>query len=403
MLKERCTTTEKSIEKAKQFLKSYDINYKTTQFGTDIVTMRVLLDEFNIHNQQIVGNGKGLKKQSLARALFEAIEHYFTENQAEPSKSISTKELSAKEIDLYKKHYALNEIINNYPDTKLKMVDFQNPLKQVIRYPDFLLKPNDHWEEKLPVKLSVFATNNGTATGVNLEEALLHGILEIVERDSLSIHFLKHFMVSNDEPLCILPESFLNDKNSTILNHLKSIFDEVQMVNITTNLKIPSVLVIGRVTENEFPFIGTGTSLDSQYAIERALTESLQSYHLKHKETLEQDLSARQNFKKYPNLVRCMELNYDGCDHLCKEMFEVELDDWALQYQIDFLIKQMACEGMEVYYRILHSDENVTCVKVIIFGAEQFHLIRSGNIIMPSKRGMNYLRRFTEGRDNDHD
>lgn len=84
MLKERCTATERSLEKAKQLLKSYDINDKITQFGTDIVTMRVLFDKFNNHNQQIVGNSKGLKKQSLVSTLFEAIEHYINENRAAP-------------------------------------------------------------------------------------------------------------------------------------------------------------------------------------------------------------------------------------------------------------------------------------------------------------------------------
>ncbi|RAN53961.1 hypothetical protein [Dolosigranulum pigrum] len=84
MLIRRYTITEKSLEKAKQLLKSYDINDKTTQFGTDIVTMRVLFDEFNNRSQQMVGNSKELKKQSLVSALFEAIEPYINENRTAP-------------------------------------------------------------------------------------------------------------------------------------------------------------------------------------------------------------------------------------------------------------------------------------------------------------------------------
>ena len=76
MFSERSIDTDKSIIIGKKFLKNNNLTYSIKKYGNSINSYTVSLDYKDINGLTILGNGKGLNKQSLASAIFEAIEHY---------------------------------------------------------------------------------------------------------------------------------------------------------------------------------------------------------------------------------------------------------------------------------------------------------------------------------------
>lgn len=112
--------------------------------------------------------------------------------------------------------------------------------------------------------------SNGCAAGNCLEEAILQGLFELVERDSVAIWWYNRLRY---------PEV---DLNSFHVPYIQNVFEEyAQMgreawvLDITTDLAIPSFVAISRLLKGPYEkiHVGFGTHVDAQIAILRALTE----------------------------------------------------------------------------------------------------------------------------------
>jgi ribosomal protein S12 methylthiotransferase accessory factor len=114
------------------------------------------------------------------------------------------------------------------------------------------------------------ANSNGCAAGNNLEEAIIQGFMELVERDSVSIWWYNRLQ----RPLVDLA-SF----NNNYINKLIAFYDtfdrDLWALDITTDLNIPSFVAISRRRSGarEDIIYGFGAHFDPQIALTRALTE----------------------------------------------------------------------------------------------------------------------------------
>lgn len=124
-----------------------------------------------------------------------------------------------------------------------------------------------------PVNPDCWATTNGCAAGNTLEEAILHGFLELVERDSVALWWYNRL-----QKLSIDLESFDEAYFTAITNYYHSIGRELWVIDITSDLNIPTVAAISRRRDREVEDIifGFGTHFDPKLAIQRALTEICQ-------------------------------------------------------------------------------------------------------------------------------
>lgn len=395
MFSERSIDTDKSIIIGKKFLKNNNLTYSIKKYGNSINSYTVSLDYKDINGLTILGNGKGLNKQSLASAIFEAIEHYLldvTYYDESIFRKMTFKDL--KEYIPLKSHYALNQLINNFEDSEIDCIKFDcvDKIEGHIYYPKFLMYPNYSIDSNIPNKYSVYSTNNGMAVGVSKEETLLHGFLEVIERNALSLHYLKHFISNKEEQLYIVKNTDINRSNKLILEELKSIFDKILVLNITSSNNIPSILVVGYNNNYKYPFVGSGSSLSKDYAIERALTESLQAFHLYGDDILMENIIIEENLKKIPNLIDIIYYNYGEIEVQERGLVDYNVESLNLSEQLNLLKKLIGLDGDRLYYNILYNSGGVFFSKCIIPTYEQFHLIRSGNIVMPSERGMDYLK-----------
>ncbi|HAC62420.1 MAG TPA: adenylate cyclase [Cyanothece sp. UBA12306] len=115
-----------------------------------------------------------------------------------------------------------------------------------------------------------WSDTNGCATGNTLEEAILQGFLELVERDCVALWWyncLKKPAVELD--------SFEKPYFQQLKNYYHSIHRDLWVLDLTSDLKIPTFAAITRRTDREVEDIvlGFGSHFDPMIAIGRALVE----------------------------------------------------------------------------------------------------------------------------------
>lgn len=109
---------------------------------------------------------------------------------------------------------------------------------------------------------------NGSAAGNCMEEAILQGFLELVERDSVAIWWYN---------MLRRPAFDIVGFNDRFLNEAVTAYDEMGwdlwLLDITTDLMIPSCTALARHRSNERFAIGFGSHLNANLALQRAVTE----------------------------------------------------------------------------------------------------------------------------------
>jgi oxazoline/thiazoline synthase len=116
----------------------------------------------------------------------------------------------------------------------------------------------------------VHSDTNGCAAGNTLEEAVVQGFLELVERDSYAIWWYNRLQ---------RPEVDLSQFDDPYIHDLKVQLAEtgrrVWMLDVTSDLGIPCFVAITHWMENaqEFVEFGSGAHFDARIAALRAMTE----------------------------------------------------------------------------------------------------------------------------------
>ncbi|WP_224412301.1 TOMM precursor leader peptide-binding protein [Oscillatoria salina] len=115
-----------------------------------------------------------------------------------------------------------------------------------------------------------WADTNGCAAGNTLEEAILQGFMELVERDSVALWWYNRI----SRPRVDL-DSFDEPYFQDLVNYYRSINREIWVLDITSDLNIPAFAAISRRCDREVEdiILGFGAHFDPKLAVQRALTE----------------------------------------------------------------------------------------------------------------------------------
>jgi ribosomal protein S12 methylthiotransferase accessory factor len=115
--------------------------------------------------------------------------------------------------------------------------------------------------------------SNGDAAGSCVEEAVLQGLFEVVERDAVGIWWYNRLL----RP-AVDVEVFDDEFLSGLLRYYNKMGIDVSLLDVTTDLGIPTFVAYGETRETGRFSIGCGCHLDPRLAAERALTEFNQLY-----------------------------------------------------------------------------------------------------------------------------
>ncbi|MDF5724883.1 MAG: TOMM precursor leader peptide-binding protein [Rhizonema sp. PD37] len=123
-------------------------------------------------------------------------------------------------------------------------------------------------------KPNCWADSNGCAAGNTLEEAILQGFMELVERDCVTLWWYNRVKRARLDL-----DSFDEPYFQTLKDYYKTLHRDIWVLDITNDLNIPTFAAISRRIDREAEDVifGFGTHFDPKIAILRALTETNQS------------------------------------------------------------------------------------------------------------------------------
>ncbi|NET61650.1 MAG: TOMM precursor leader peptide-binding protein [Symploca sp. SIO2E6] len=121
-----------------------------------------------------------------------------------------------------------------------------------------------------PSPLDCWADSNGCAAGNTLEEAILQGFMELVERDCVALWWYNRL----SKPQVDL-DSFAEPYFQTLQQYYQNLDRDLWVLDITSDLQIPCFAAISSRKERavEDILLGYGAHFDPKVAISRALTE----------------------------------------------------------------------------------------------------------------------------------
>ncbi|TCO53670.1 TOMM precursor leader peptide-binding protein [Actinocrispum wychmicini] len=118
--------------------------------------------------------------------------------------------------------------------------------------------------------VSLYADSNGNAAGSSLEDAVLQGLLELVERDSVAI-----WWYNRTKQAAVDLDAFAEPWVDELRDVYKGLNREVWVLDVTADSGIPTMVALSRRTDGDTEDImfGFGAHLDPRVCLRRALTE----------------------------------------------------------------------------------------------------------------------------------
>lgn len=234
--------------------------------------------------------GKGLSPtQARVSCLAEAVERYACGwTGTEPRRLASYAELGDEAVDL--KHtlgfsegqYANRDALNKGADgmhlvpqvfDENKIIEWSPAWSLTHNAPRWLPTRYNYFNYQAPDVEGdhqfCFGDSNGCASGGTLEEAILQGMLELIERDAISIWWYNRLS---------MPAADLSGVDAKFLEAMHRYQNDhglhLEVLDLTSNLGIPVVTAISsRKSDGGAITLGFGAHLDPTVAATRALTE----------------------------------------------------------------------------------------------------------------------------------
>ncbi|WP_417813125.1 TOMM precursor leader peptide-binding protein [Thalassospira alkalitolerans] len=229
------------------------------------------------------------------------------------------------------------------------------------QYPDDLV-PGDH--------KFCWADSNGCATGGSIEEAILQGFLEVVERDAVAIWWynrLRMRLVAFDG----LDDTYV----AQVQDYYRGLGRDVWLLDITTDLGIPVVVAVSATFDGRRILTGFGAHIDGRIAALRALTEIHQAILFDQSPETERSANhqvddAVWQWLDKASLADHSYLKPDGVITV-DEMPTHQFDniDQAVRYGVD-CVAQAGHDFIVVDYS--RKDLPLNCVRVVVPGLRHF-------------------------------
>lgn len=364
-----------------------------------------LLDDRD--REQTRGCGKGFGPQALAAALFESLEHWRLERSARigvaPGEGESWALLPARQVadQLELIDAPWLPLLHKQPEALLACQTFHDAEGRPLFLPAGLHFPNAP-QPGLPGEtfnygpLAKYASNSGTAAGASCLEASVHGILELVERDALSLWLLRTYVSPRRHPIRLIRSTSLPPDLARVVRTLEAAWGPPFLVQLETEFPVHAYMaVLPRCNAPVSPS-GHGASLNPEYAAARALLEALQEVHMQDRQTMSQDAAIQDMLAPLPRYQRCHQrdmsvaLEYNGSEYID---FKDAAQDWSpvdsLEEYAQELHRRLTRCGRRVFLADLSAPfDHVSCVQVMIPGLERFTSLSSGQVVLPGARGM---------------
>lgn len=402
---ERSRPAADALELATQFLSGINATVRYEDAGASVKTSFCYLEQ----SGAVVSNGcgKGIGVQARASALFEAIEHYYSifsnRYRIDAQRVLA---LVGDDSFLAGGSPEFERICNGH-QLLLSRTLFEGFRSSPVLYPTFLTDPGFLPPEEVEERsLSAFAlkrysTNSGVAAGTSIHEALLHGFLETIERDALGIELLRTVIRKQPAALRRVNIASLEPKLRAICESVAGeTSGNLKVWDITTDIGVP-VALAGIYVEDphHFSCFGSGASLSPQYAVERAVLEALQHFHLIKMSHQKPTRACQLSPGEMPRYLQCALSKgifcYRGGEIAAPTIHsDASQVEQTPEAQIGRILDRLERVNVNAYYRVI-VDGPVWVTHVVAPRLERFHLVARGVPVLPGARGRRFLSEST--------
>lgn len=384
-MSEREFTANEALARITDTISSLGLNYTVSLSKTsDLIATAALTDKAG----KILSEGAGKGPFCRVGALAECIEHlYATGDVTQQTTLIESRKI------LLKKFTIVDEVIANLPnkDISLPCLLFSDISGgSEVQVPAALISTNRKLLEttmNCPDTnfLARYSTNSGTAFGCSFNEAILHGLNEVIERHTLSYllmsackQSLRQYTYTPSPTLMSLVCLELCDASIDIS------WMKILLVESTSGVFFSAALP--KESESQFILcpVGSGCSTSPVTAITRAITELIQITALHDESENKLDSITYDLLDSHPllrNLIKLAEFRKE--DHA---VWNKSIDSRTppIEKQINLIVNSLKRTGHNTSYRVLKKFDNGCIVtQVYIPGMDRFNLIRAGSAVAP--------------------
>ncbi len=319
-----------------------------------------------------VYNGKGASvTQAKVSAIMEALERYSGEWREDILVRRTVEEMMSSENALDPRSLILPQrtaiYLMSQPVAWVKGVD--------------LLENEEVWVPasatfhpySSPKDLALFRTNtNGLASGNVMEEAVVHGLCELIERDAWSICESRHRVIGEILPL----------KGDRMIQQMMEKFltngIEVRLKDLTSDIGLPTFAAAAddvRLQDPALLCLGMGTHLNPKITVIRALTEVAQSrltqIHGAREDTVRGKATRQMGYER----VKRMNQMWFADSKKTTELTDYENHDTADLYDdLQVILACLVKRGFKhvVAVDLTRKELGIPVVKMIVPGLEVF-------------------------------
>lgn len=220
------------------------------------------------------------------------------------------------------------------------------------------------------------ASSNGLAAGRNLEEAILQGFLELVERDAVAIWWYNRLEMPELD-VAAFGDSYVND----VFAHYDALGRKAWVLDLTTDVGIPVFAALSARAGDARPEVifGFGAHLDPSIALRRCVTEMNQMLATVMRRPAERRAQLSGTFddalrwwdeallEDNPYLVPHADRASRG-----RECFEERWTD-DVRDDIQACLRLAERSGLDVYVRdMTRADLDISVAKVVVPGLRHF-------------------------------
>jgi ribosomal protein S12 methylthiotransferase accessory factor len=320
-----------------------------------------------------VYNGKGATpEEARVSAMMEGIERYSAEVH---DREMVTGRFS--ELDSCGNALNPDELIlpqSTDPDQSIQWINGYDLVND-----EEILVPASAVFHPLPLSkdhATLFRTNtNGLASGNELEEAIFHGLSEVIERDAWSLVEASR----NTGPNIISPD---NGMVGDLMDRFSDAEVSVQIRDMTSDIGIPTFAAVSDdllLKDPTLLTIGMGTHTNAYVAMLRAITEVAQSrltqIHGAREDTTVAEFRTKIGYERTKRINRHWFGASDGTgegDRDFDSITSFERDDFL--DDIGYMIRNLEGAGMDraIVVDLTRSEIDVPVVRVIVPGLEVY-------------------------------
>lgn len=340
------------------------------------------------------GSGKGCGPQSLASALYEALENYFMlrgHRQWEPAPQLlSIREVAAQPALAGDRLFGMMErwspagrvACDTYSSHDGGQLLLPVALADVgyRRYPH----PGDTFDYRPFLK---YFSTNGISSGVRVSDATLHGVLELIERDAVSRALLGVAGLAD--------RTAVEVDRTTVPTDIRALAELVGADGVEVSLYalpcfggVSGHYAVGRRPDG-FAFTGSGASVRPDYSLERAVSELWQDVvMIDHYRLSDPYTVAFDRLAPYPALRRIMKptsTELTGGQPAVGHVAGAGPVDGRAADTLATVTARLTETGLPLYVRPL-ADGDVSIVSTYVPGLERFCLMARGLLMLPTGR-----------------